>query len=45
MSDSLGCCVQITVNFLQVTAIAIAVNVEWTLAIIAMFEAAGKGSP
>ena len=37
--------VQITVNFLQVTAIAIAVNVKWTLAIIAMFEAAGERSP
>ena len=38
----LSCSVQITVNFLQVTAVAIAVNVKWTLTLITLFETAGE---
>ena len=33
---------QITVNFLQVTAVAAAINVEWTATIIALFKITGS---
>ena len=42
-----SCCIsvgvlQITVNYLQVTAVAVAINAKWSLALIALFETAGK---
>ena len=32
---------QITVNFLQVTAVAVAIDAQWTFALIALFQTAG----
>ena len=40
-SSHLVCLVQITVNYLQVIAIAISVNVSWTDTLISVFETAG----
>ena len=37
-------CVQMCVNYLQVTAVAISINVDWTSAIIALFRAAREPS-
>ena len=37
-------CLQITVNFAQVTAIAVAVDAKWTFALVVVFQTAGKKS-
>ena len=33
---------QIAVNYLQVTAVAIAVDTQWTFAMVALFQTAGE---
>ena len=32
---------QVTVNYLQTTAVVVAVNVHWTVGVVALFETAG----